>query len=190
VKLAAIDFETADFGSDSACALGIAAIEDGRVTNRDFRLVRPPRKTFYFSYLHGITWDDVAHAAPFAEVWDTFSAYWRDADYLVAHNAPFDRAVLRACSRAAGREEPATPFICTVRVARAHWNFRPANLAHVCAQLDIPLKHHDAASDALACAEIAARAMSEGFPIETAAVGAWRFNRTARPRASGRRMRL
>jgi DNA polymerase-3 subunit epsilon len=174
VKLVAIDFETADFGADSACALGIVKIENGSVTKNGYRLIRPPRKRFYFSYLHGITWSDVKQEAAFAEVWDEFGDYWQDADYLVAHNAPFDRGVLTACSLAARREPPPLPFICTVRVARAHWNFRPANLAHVCTQLGIPLDHHNAASDALACAEIALRAMNEGFVIETAAVGARR----------------
>jgi DNA polymerase-3 subunit epsilon len=190
MKLVAIDFETADHGADSACALGIVTIENGAVSRKGFRLIRPPRKRFYFSYLHGITWSDVRHAPTFAEVWDEFSDYWRDADYLIAHNAPFDRAVLQACSLAARREPPPTPFICTVRVARAHWKFRPANLAHVCSELGIPLRHHDAASDALACAEIAVRAMSEGFPIRAAEVGAWRLNRTARPRGSSRRRPL
>ncbi len=180
VKLVAIDFETADYGADSACALGIVKIENGSITKSGHRLIRPPRTRFYFTYIHGITWSDVAHEATFADVWDEFRDYWQDADYLVAHNAPFDRGVLRGCSLAARREPPVTPFVCTVRVARAHWNFRSANLAHVCAQLDIPLKHHDAASDALACATIALKAMNEGFPIAAAMVGAPGYRRAAR----------
>ena len=172
MKLVAIDFETADYGADSACALGIAVIEDGRVSKQGFRLIRPPRTRFYFSHLHGIVWDDVKDADSFADVWDEFKEFWQDADYLIAHNASFDRGVLRACSLAARREPPAFSFICTVRVARAHWSFRPANLAHVCSELGIPLKHHDAASDALACAEILVRAMSEGFSLQSAVVGA------------------
>jgi DNA polymerase III subunit epsilon len=180
LKLVAIDFETADYGADSACALGIVKIENGSVTKNGYRLIRPPRRRFYFSYLHGITWNDVEEESSFPQVWDEFVDYWQDADYLVAHNAPFDRGVLRACLHAARREPLVVPFICTVRVARAHWNFRPANLAHVCAQLDIPLKHHDAASDALACATIALKAISEGFPIEAAMVGAPTYRRAAR----------
>jgi DNA polymerase III subunit epsilon len=174
LKLVAIDFETADYGADSACALGVVTIENGSVARKGFRLIRPPRRRFYFTYIHGITWADVETAATFEEVWDDLRELWDGADYLVAHNAPFDRGVLRACSLAAQRDPPSVPFVCTVRVARAHWNFRPANLAHVCGQLEIPLKHHDAASDALACAEIAVRAMREGFDIQTAVVGARR----------------
>jgi hypothetical protein len=33
----------------------------------------------------------------FIEVWDQFLPFWKDADYFLAHNAPFDRNVLTAC---------------------------------------------------------------------------------------------
>jgi DNA polymerase-3 subunit epsilon len=171
MKIVAIDFETADYGADSACALGIVSIEDGRITQSTARLIKPPRQQFVFTYIHGITWNDVKSEASFGEVWDDFSEHWRDADYLVAHNAPFDRKVLFTCCAKAGRAKPAAPFVCTVRIARTHWKFKPANLAYVSGQLGIALKHHDAGSDALACASIAAQAMQEGFPIASAMLG-------------------
>jgi DNA polymerase-3 subunit epsilon len=171
VKLVAIDFETANYDADSACALGIAVIENGRITESEARLIRPPQRNFVFTHIHGITWDDVEQEHPFHDVWDDFYDYWTGADYLVAHNAPFDRRVLTACCLAGGRKIPTSPFVCTVRVARSHWNFRPANLSYVCSQLGTSLQHHDAASDALACASIAARAIMEGFPIHTAVLG-------------------
>ncbi|HEY5293030.1 MAG TPA: exonuclease domain-containing protein [Burkholderiales bacterium] len=171
MKIVAIDFETADFGADSACALGIVSIENGNITKATSRLIRPPRKNFVFTYIHGITWDRVKSEANFDDVWEDFRDHWIDADYLVAHNAPFDRKVLFTCCAAAGRQTPSTPFICTVRVARTHWKFKPANLAYVCTQLGIALKHHDAGSDAFACASITARAILEGFPIKAAILG-------------------
>lgn len=171
MKLVAIDFETADYGADSACALGIVAIESEKITRKGFRLIRPSRRKFMFTYLHGISWLDVQHEAGFAEVWDGFKDIWQSADYFVAHNAPFDRGVLSACLRVSQQEPPGQPFICTVKVARSHWHMRPANLSHVCKLLGIPLRHHDAASDALASASIALQAMKEGFPIQTAVIG-------------------
>jgi DNA polymerase-3 subunit epsilon len=171
MKLVAIDFETADRSADSACAIGIVSIEKNRITKRGYRLIRPPRRHFIFSYLHGISWADVEAQPTFNEVWNHLSFLWRNSDYFLAHNAPFDRNVLAACCSAAGRRPPRVPFICTVRIARSHWNFRPANLPTVCAQLGISLKHHNAASGALACASIALRAMKEGFSIDLAAVG-------------------
>jgi DNA polymerase III subunit epsilon len=171
MKLVAIDFETADQSADSACAIGIVSIEKGKITKKRYRLIRPPRRHFIFSYIHGISWADVEAQPTFSEVWDQFVPFWKDADYFLAHYAPFDRKVLTACCSVAGRRPPRVPFICTVRVARSHWNFRPANLPTVCTNLGISLKHHNAASDALACASIAIRAMKEGFPIHLAEVG-------------------
>jgi DNA polymerase-3 subunit epsilon len=171
MKIVAIDFETADFGADSACALGIVSIEDGRITRSEARLIKPPHETFIFTYIHGITWDHVKDEADFCDVWDDFRHYWSDAGYLVAHNAPFDRKVLYTCCGAAGLPKPETPFICTVRIARTHWKFKPANLAYVSGQLGIALKHHDAGSDALACASIAAQAVMEGYAISNAMLG-------------------
>jgi DNA polymerase III subunit epsilon len=174
MKLVAIDFETADCSADSACAIGVVVIEQGKITKKGYRLIRPPRERFVFTYLHGISWNEVMNQPSFIEVWEDFKVFWRDANFFVAHNASFDRNVLAACCLAAGRRAPRTPFICTVRVARSHWQLRPANLPAVCTQLGISLKHHDAASDALACATIALRAIKEGFPIHAAAVGSRR----------------
>ena len=103
MKLVAIDFETADCSADSACAIGIVAIENGKITNKGYQLIRPPRRHFIFSYLHGISWADVEAQPTFIEVWDQFVPFWKDADYFLAHNAPFDRNVLAACCSAARR---------------------------------------------------------------------------------------
>jgi DNA polymerase III subunit epsilon len=172
MKLVAIDFETADCSADSACAIGIVSIEKGEISKKGYRIIRPPRRHFIFSYLHGISWADVEAQPTFSEVWDRLVPFWEDADYFLARNAPFDRNVVTAGCSAAGRSPPTVPFVCTVRVARSHWNFRPANLPTVCARSGISLKHHNAASNAFACASIALRAMKEEFPIHSAAVGA------------------
>ena len=99
MKLVAIDFETADRSADSACAIGIVSIEKGKITKKGYRLIRPPRRHFVFSYLHGISWADVEAQPTFNEVWDHFASFWKNADYFLAHNAPFDRNVLTAVVR-------------------------------------------------------------------------------------------
>ncbi|MFA5111056.1 MAG: exonuclease domain-containing protein [Desulfobaccales bacterium] len=151
---AAIDFETADYCPDSACAVGIARVENHRIVQRAYHLIRPPRRRFAFTHIHGITWQDVAQERTFGELWPDLGPILAEVDFLAAHNASFDRSVLQACCAAAGLEPPKIPFRCTVKLARQTWNLRPTKLHHVCDHLGITLKHHYAASDAEACALI------------------------------------
>ena len=102
----AIDFETADHGPDSACAVGLVRVEDYRVVRREVVLIRPPRPYIHFSYIHGITWPMVAEAPAFADAWSRLTPLLDGAAFLAAHNAGFDRRVLRACCDAISPESP------------------------------------------------------------------------------------
>lgn len=154
MRFVAIDFETADHGRDSACAVGLVRVEDGVITDRVHRLIRPPRSDFIFTSIHGIAWEDVAGQPDFARVWTEVEPILDGADFLAAHNVPFDRSVLGACCSAADLPPPALAWRCTVQMARNVLGIRPANLRHVCDRLGIPLRHHEALSDAEACARI------------------------------------
>lgn len=150
----AIDFETADPQRDSACAVALVRVEDGRVTGRAAHLIRPPRREFMFTHVHGITWAKVQREPTFAELWPRLQPLLDGVAFLAAHNASFDRSVLGACCTRAALTMPTTPFLCTVQVARKRWNLHPTKLPDVCGHLGISLRHHDAASDAEACARI------------------------------------
>ncbi|MDO9531145.1 MAG: 3'-5' exonuclease [Deltaproteobacteria bacterium] len=150
----ALDFETADYPRDSACALGLVRVENHQIVRRTYHLIRPPRRRFAFTYLHGITWEDVAGQPTFAELWPSLTPILEGVDFLAAHNASFDRSVLQRCCETAGLSLPGLPFECTVRLARQTWNIFPTKLNNVCDHLGITLKHHHAASDAEACALI------------------------------------
>jgi DNA polymerase III subunit epsilon len=154
MNFVAIDFETADHGRDSACAVALVRVEAGSIVKTAHRLVRPPRRRFVFTYLHGIAWEDVREEPEFGDVWPALAPMLDGAEFLAAHNAPFDRGVLHACCEAARLGPPRVPFRCTVEIARRKWGIYPTKLDHVCRRLDIPLRHHDAASDAEACARI------------------------------------
>jgi len=157
----ALDFETADYPRDSTCALGLVRVENHRIVRRTYHLIRPPRRRFSFTYLHGITWEDVALQPTFAELWPSLTPILKEVDFLAAHNASFDRSVLQRCCETAGLTPPALPFECTVRLARQTWNIFPTKLNNVCDHLGITLKHHFAASDAEACALIVIAAHRE-----------------------------
>ncbi len=158
----AIDFETADHEPDSACAVGLVRVEGLQVVRREVALIRPPRSYVRFAHVHGLTWDRLKDAPSFADVWPQLAPILDGAAVLAAHNASFDRRVLLACCEAAGVPAPAVPFVCTVHVARKTWNLRPNNLPSVCRRLGIGLMHHDAGSDAEACARILIAALAAG----------------------------
>src|SRR4051812_40593104 len=108
----AIDFETADYGPDSACAVGLVRVESLAVVHREALLIRPPRRRVLFTHVHGITGDMVKDAARFAAAWRSLSPLLDGASALVAHNAPFDRRVLAACCTSGGLRAPDLPFLC------------------------------------------------------------------------------
>jgi DNA polymerase-3 subunit epsilon len=161
----AIDFETADHGADSACAVGLVRVENWQVTASVARLIRPPRPWIRFAWLHGITWERVCREPEFGEVWRELAALLDGAEYLVAHNARFDRNVLHACCAGANLPPPAQPFVCSMREARQRWGIYPTKLPLVCRRLGIALRHHDALSDAEAAARIIIASRS-GMPNE------------------------
>ena len=150
----AIDFETADYEPDSACSVGVVRVERLQVVQRETILVRPPRSRILFTHIHGITWNMVKDLPGFASVWPRLRPFLEGASFLIAHNASFDRRVLAACCSASGLEVPTQPFLCTVQVARRTWRLEPNDLPSVCRRLGIGLIHHDAGSDAEACARI------------------------------------
>ncbi len=154
MKFVAIDFETAAYEPDSACAVALVAVEDGAIIRKEYRLICPPRDEFVFTYIHGITYEHVAREPTFNHVWPVLEPLLDGAHFLVAHNAPFDEKVLRAACATYGLIPPATPFLCTVRLARKHLGIYPTNLPAVCQRLGIDLNHHNALSDAEACARI------------------------------------
>ncbi|HQK16461.1 MAG TPA: 3'-5' exonuclease, partial [Polyangiaceae bacterium] len=153
-RFVAIDFETADSKPDSACSVALVRVHGQRIVKRAARLIRPPRRQITLTWVHGITWQDVAEAPTFRAVWLELAPILEGTDFLVAHHAPFDRAVLRACCQRARLPMPSLPFKCTVKWSRRMFDLPRYNLPTVCDYLGIALDHHQALSDAEACARI------------------------------------
>lgn len=97
MKFAAIDFETANKSSDSACALGIVVVEDNVVTQQEYFLIRPPSSQFEFTHIHGLQWKDVASAPTFGQLWSKINRILVSTEFLAAHYATFDQNVLKKC---------------------------------------------------------------------------------------------
>ena len=174
---AAIDFETANSNRDSACSVGIAVAAGGRITALETRLIRPPSSNFEFTYVHGLKWNDVRDEPTFDIVWRDVSPLVSGVDFLAAHNATFDRGVLNACCARYGLRSPSSRFECTMWLARREWGIYPTKLSDVCRELRIPLNHHEAGSDAKACARIVLAALEKGWEWKQRTRGASRQRR-------------
>ncbi len=162
-RFVAIDFETADPKRDSACAVGIVVVDKGEIVDRDYRLIRPPRKKFnpFCVRVHGLHWEDVCDEPAFGDLWPELEPLFKGADFIVAHNAPFDKSVLHTCCKESGWDAPEQPFLCTVQLSRKTWELRSNKLPSVCEYLGIELDHHHAGSDAEACALIAVNGLRD-----------------------------
>lgn len=168
VRYIVFDVETPNARCDRISAIGIAVVEDG-VLERSYAFLVNPETCFerFNIALTGITPEMVRDAPSFPALWRRIHRLM-ESGVLAAHNAPFDMRVLARCVKAYGL--PAPPimrYACTCRMARA---FLPEMENHrldtLCARLRIPLQHHRAESDALACAGILTRFMAEGRDVE------------------------
>ena len=75
----AIDFETADYGRDSACSVALVRVVGEEIVERTHWLIRPPRRTFAFTHVHGITWERVAREPTFADLWPRLERLYQSA---------------------------------------------------------------------------------------------------------------
>ncbi|WP_434810265.1 exonuclease domain-containing protein [Microbacterium sp. bgisy189] len=154
----AIDFETANSSSASACAVGLARVRDGRVVASQGWLIQPPPGHDRFFELnigiHGIRPEDVTDAKTWTGQLTDLSDFIGD-DVLVAHNAGFDMAVLRRACEVTGDAWPAARYVCSLQVARKTYDLDSYRLPLVAAAAGhLDFAHHDATADALACAQI------------------------------------
>ena len=153
----AIDFETATREPTSACALGVALIDGLDVVETASWLIRPPFNEYEFwnTHIHGISAEDTELAPDFDELWWEIGPLLSGRK-LLAHNASFDMRVLSALIDSRELTAPRYEYACTVTLARrAMPQLAKHTLDTVCDHCGIRLVHHDAASDAEACARVA-----------------------------------
>lgn len=153
-----IDFETANFKRDSACSIGIAMVHEGRITETWASLIRPPNMYFHpkIVAIHGITAADVVDAPSFDDIWAQILERIVTIYPVVAHNAAFDLSVLRASCAEHDLAIPEICSACTLKLARRLLPHLPNHrLDTVAGYLGIVFNHHDAESDAIACARVA-----------------------------------
>lgn len=158
IDFTAIDFETANSSSASACSVGLVKVRDGRVVDSAHWYIRPPVGHDAFLEwnikIHGITPDMVANAAGWGELQNDLLDFAGD-DWLVAHNAGFDMGVIKASATTVGLSTPDYRYLCSLQVARRTYHLDSYRLpvAAMAAGFE-GFRHHDALADAEACAAI------------------------------------
>jgi DNA polymerase-3 subunit epsilon len=104
--------------------------------------------------LHGITYEKTNNSQTFNEAWPEIHKYLMDA-VLVAHNAYFDSDVIAKSLRIHGVECDNFSWLCTAHLSRLVLpDFASHRLDLLCDYFEIDLLHHNALSDAMACANL------------------------------------
>ncbi|MDP4272125.1 MAG: 3'-5' exonuclease [Bacteroidota bacterium] len=152
----AIDFETAI--CHHICSVGIVCVENGIIVDEYLSLVRPPDNYYdrHTIQVHGITAAKTANAPTFDQVYPEIEKRLKGR-MVVAHNESFDRPVLQKLMADYGFDyadlDLSDQWECTYRIYSSK-GFSPAGLGACCEKLGITLNHHEALSDARACAEL------------------------------------
>lgn len=145
----AIDFETAQGYRWSICQVGLVRVENGKIVEEINLLVQPPNNYYWerFTDIHGISAKDTRNSPTFDMVWHQIEPFITNQN-VVAHNGlSFDFPVLSETLKYYGMQAPLYEKHCTYRMFKD-------NLASLCKIHGIELNHHDALSDAKACAEL------------------------------------
>jgi DNA polymerase-3 subunit epsilon len=144
-----IDFETANYGRNTACAVGIIKVKDQVIIQKFFSLIQPPGNSYSENCInvHGISPVNTEHAPNFYELYPLIKNFI-DGEHLVCHNASFDIDVLRKCMvhYAIDPDDLSFDYSDTMKL------FGGKALDVCCKEFGICLNHHDALSDAEAAA--------------------------------------
>lgn len=152
----AIDFETAT--SFHPCSVGIVTVENGIVVDEFVTLIQPPNNLYnpYTIQVHGIYPRDTAREKNFLQVFPEIQKRLQNR-VVVAHNESFDRNVLAKSMDYYGLDYAdlniASKWECTVKIYKTK-GLKPTKLSDCCRAMNIELQHHEALSDARACARL------------------------------------
>ncbi len=152
----AIDFETAT--AFHPCSVGIVTVENGIIVDEFVSLIKPPNNLYspFTIQVHGIYPRDTVNAKSFAQVYPEIQKRLQNR-VIVAHNESFDRNVLTKSMALYNLNYTdlnlASRWECTVKIYKDK-GLKPTKLSDCCREMKIQLNHHEALSDARACAKL------------------------------------
>ncbi len=153
----AIDVETANSSSASICQIGIVQVRNGEIKGQLSFLVNPEQPFSPMNIgIHGIAEDAIRDSSTLPEL-EARLRRLLDGQPLVSHTG-FDRRAMDGAMSRYGLAPIRAVWLDSALIARRSWperyRRRGYNLANVARHLGISFRHHDAAEDARAAAEI------------------------------------
>ena len=156
MNFTAIDFETAT--AFHPCSVGIVTVENGIIVDEFVSLIKPPKNEYspFTIAVHGIYPRDTINAKSFSQVFPEIQKRLQNR-IIVAHNESFDRNVLMKSMALYclnyDNVNIGDRWQCTVKIYKAK-GLKPTKLSDCCREMKIALNHHEALSDARACAKL------------------------------------
>lgn len=162
-----VDFETANSSGVSACQIALVKVSNGQVVERASTLIKPPPNFNKFKHtkIHKISAIDVQSAPTWPEI-ATWVAEFHSGLPVYAHNAQFDARVWRELDDFYNTHTIPDNFFCSYRTVKEGFttldldNYRLPTVVGALVP-GFNLRHHDAESDAEACALIIAALQSK-----------------------------
>ncbi|MCF8302182.1 MAG: 3'-5' exoribonuclease [Bacteroidales bacterium] len=145
----AFDVETPTLLNNTICSLGIVKVENSEIVYSKEFLIQPPENKYTYRNIdiHGITPLLTENSPSFDKVWPNISKFF-DNQFIVAHNISFDINVLTKTLDFYKLTIPAFKgLLCTYEITGYA-------LDVACKCYNIELNHHNALSDAIACAKL------------------------------------
>lgn len=147
LNFTAFDTETATSNPASICQIGFVVVQNGQFVEEQSYLIQPPGNEYKArnSCIHGIDSLQTSDKTLFPMIWEKIKGSFI-GKLLVAHNASFDLNILNSTLDFYNIHRPVFTCDCT-------FNMSGLNLKTLSASLNINMtNHHDALSDAKACA--------------------------------------
>lgn len=155
MEYVAFDFETANYNHSSACSLGAVKMRNGEEIGSFYTLIDPeePFCPVQIS-IHGITPHHVTNAPLFVEVFNQFMEFV--TDFPIISHTSFDRSVIIKANQKNQNIFRTLNYLDSYLLSRMIWKgkYFKYGLKPLANKLGFDFEHHNALSDAKACAHI------------------------------------
>jgi DNA polymerase III subunit epsilon len=149
LSFTALDFETATPEHNSICQVGFVVVNQGIIERKFSFLIKPPGNKYFYQNIkvHKIEPFMTDNSPNFKSIWNEIEKYFVDK-HIVCHNADFDLLKLEETLKFYDFPIPNYTFSCTLKIFGE-------GLEACCKKQNIEfINHHDALSDAEACAKL------------------------------------